>query len=490
MVLNQEENMCNGVKFDNGCLLEECTDKERKDLVNIDDYKFDEGSEEKNIADLLPNDPFGMEFGIGFPDDPVGMDFDITLPVDPFGMDFNIEATVAAITGWIEDFGLKAYKLETDEASEDNNVDDNNDVFAELNFVWTSSMTYEQDEGESEVVDASLVMSSEDGSFDDHNTLGDDVEEFMCFGSENYHNQYLKDYDNYQNKDVKDYNDSAEGAPADALFFVLGYLGVKDLLSVESVSKGLCDAVQNDPLLWRNIHIDYPLSDKITDDDLLRVTNRAQGTLCSLSLVKCLKITNNGLKHVLKSNLGLAKLSVPGCIKVSVEGILHDLKVFNSIGLPGIKHLRIGELVGLTNQHFKEFKLLLGADEDKKSNNYKPRFYRAEQLYLSLEDERAIDIETCPECQQARQVYDCPSESCQEKIHSANACRACIFCIARCISCGCCLDNKAYEETFCLDLLCLDCLAQLLNNSQDRVTLSPSHTFVHQKASYHFFLCG
>ncbi|KAI3452527.1 hypothetical protein Pfo_009191 [Paulownia fortunei] len=465
MVLNQEENVCCGIKFDDGCLMEECPDAERKKLVDFDDSKSDEGCED--IADLLPNDPFGMEFNIGLPNDPLGMGFDISLPRDPFGMDLNIEATVAAITGWIEEFGLKAYGFETDEASEDKNNDDNN-FFAELNFIWTSSMKYEQEEGENEVVDAGLGAYSEDGSYD--------VEDLLCFGCEKYENEH-----------VKDYNDADGGAPADALFFALGYLGVRDLLSVERVCKSLRDAVQNDPLLWRNIHIDYPLSDKITNDDLLRLTNRAQGTLCSLSLVKCLKITNISLNHVLESNPGITKLSVPGCIKLRVERILHDLKVFNSVALPGIKHLRIGELFGLTNQHFKEFKLLLGADEDKNSCNYKPRFYRAGQLYLSLDDERAIDIETCPRCQQARQVYDCPVESCQVKIHSTKTCRACIFCVSRCISCGCCLDNKAYEETFCLDLLCLDCLGQLLNG-QDSVALSPRHAYFHQKASYHFFL--
>ncbi|KAK6155260.1 hypothetical protein DH2020_009508 [Rehmannia glutinosa] len=421
--------------------MEECPDVERKNLVNLDDSESDEGC--KDIADLLPNDPFGLELNIGLPSDPFGMGFEVSLPRDPFGMEFNVEATVAAITGWIEEFGLKAYEFETDEASEDKNNDDSK-IFAELNFVWTSFMKYEQEVGENEMVDAGLGAHMEDGSNDDCNTLGGDIEDLMCFGCEKY-----------ENVQAKDCNDADGGAPADALFFALGYLGVEDLLSIE----------------------DYPLSGKITDDDLIRITNRARGTLCRLSLVKCLKITNTGLKHVLESNPGLTKLSVAGCIKLSIEGILHDVKAFNSVALPGIKHLRIGELFGLTNQHFEEFKFLLGADEDKKSSIYKPRFYRADQLYLSLDDERAIDIETCPRCEQARQVYDCPAESCQEKIHSAKACRGCIFCISRCINCGCCLDNKAYEETFCLDLLCLDCLGQLLD-CQDNVTF------------HHFFLYG
>ncbi|GFP84954.1 F-box protein skip14 [Phtheirospermum japonicum] len=296
----------------------------------------------------------------------------------------------------------------------------------------------------------------------------------------------------YGNLDANGCNNADDGGdPADALFFALGYLGVKDLLSFERVCKSLRDAVRDETPVWKSIHIDCTLSDKITDDGLLRLTNRAKGALFSLSLVKCVKITNAGLRHVLESNPGLTKLSVQGCNKLNVEVILHDLKAFNSVATPGIKHLRIGHLSGLTNQHFKEFKLLLEADEDKKPINYKPRFFRAGELDLPLDDGRTIDIEMCPRCEQARQVYDCPSESCQEKIHSAEACRGCVLCISRCISCGCCLDNKAYEETFCLDSLCLDCLGQLLNcKDSGGVTLSPEHTYFHQKASYHLFLCG
>ncbi|CAI9766799.1 unnamed protein product [Fraxinus pennsylvanica] len=89
----------------------------------------------------------------------------------------------------------------------------------------------------------------------------------------------------------------------DGLLFDLGYLG-----SVEGVCKLPCDAVQNDPLPWRNIHIDHPLNDKITDDDLLRISNRAQGTLHSLSLVECRKITAAGLRRIFLSNPGLSEV--------------------------------------------------------------------------------------------------------------------------------------------------------------------------------------
>lgn len=107
-----------------------------------------------------------------------------------------------------------------------------------------------------------------------------------------------------------DCDDDGGGAPHDALFLALGHLGIRDLLSVERVCKSFRDGVRDDPLLWRNISIDQPVGESFTDDSLLRITNRANGSLQSLSLVKCLKITDMGLKNVFKQNLGLIKVSL------------------------------------------------------------------------------------------------------------------------------------------------------------------------------------
>ncbi|KAL7140711.1 hypothetical protein ABFS83_08G006200 [Erythranthe nasuta] len=304
----------------------------------------------------------------------------------------------------------------------------------------------------------------------------EEVDDLSYFGSEKYQKEHVKDCN----------TEGGASAPADALFFALGYLEVKDLLSVEMVCKSLRDTVRNDPLLWRNIEISYPLSDKITDGDLLRLINRSQGTLSSLSLIRCYKITNTGLKQILERNPRLTKLSVPGCIRLEIEEILRDLKLFNTASSPGIKSLRIGELRGLTNETFEEFKILLGVEKETNPNNHKPRFHRSPQLYLSLDDERVIDIETCPRCQRAKLVYDCPSESCQveEGGHHPSTtnkpCRGCICCISRCLSCGCCLDDKPYEETFFLEYLCWDCLGQLIDWDMP----------FHKLASCHFVLCG
>jgi len=99
-----------------------------------------------------------------------------------------------------------------------------------------------------------------------------------------------------------------ESCPHPALSYSLGYLGLSDLLVVERVCKSLHSTVHDDPLLWRSIHVDQPLNERITDDVLFRLANRAQGNLQCLSLVECTRITDDGLRRVLESNPKLTKV--------------------------------------------------------------------------------------------------------------------------------------------------------------------------------------
>lgn len=102
---------------------------------------------------------------------------------------------------------------------------------------------------------------------------------------------------------------SAEvGVPHEGLFYALGKLGVKDLLSVERVCKSLYYAVRNDPLLWRCIHVDLDFNRKIPDDAFFALTQRAQGSLRCLSMPGCVGITDDGLKRVLAANPRLSKV--------------------------------------------------------------------------------------------------------------------------------------------------------------------------------------
>ncbi|CAA2996525.1 F-box SKIP14-like [Olea europaea subsp. europaea] len=258
-----------------------------------------------------------------------------------------------------------------------------------------------------------------------------------------------------------------EGTPHEALTFAFSYLGVKDLLSVQRVCKSFCSTVKGDPLLWMSIHIDRPLNERVTDDVLVQLVSRAQGNLQCLSLVECPRITDDGLRRILAANPRLTKLSVPGCTRLTIEGILNNLKAYNSnIAVPGIKSLRIGGIYGVTYEHFEELRLLLGYDSHKLENNHRPHFYSRGSFYLPCDDDRAIDIETCPRCEKLRLVYDCPAAGCQVKDQATKACRACTLCIVRCAQCGRCINDMEYEETFCLELLCSDCFKQL-NKYQD-----------------------
>ncbi|KAJ0725834.1 putative leucine-rich repeat domain superfamily [Helianthus annuus] len=220
------------------------------------------------------------------------------------------------------------------------------------------------------------------------------------------------------------------------------------------VCRSLCYTIRNDSLLWRNLYIDQPLNERITDDILVRLTNRAEGNLRFLSLIKCPKITDDGLRRVLETNPKLTKLFIPGCTRLSIEGILNNLKAFNSsTGTAGIKHIRTGGFYGITLDHYEQLNNLLGVQ----NNKHIPNYYHLANLHAPCDDDRALDVEICPRCQNLRLVYDCPAGGCRPK----DQCRACIICIPRCAECGRCVHNSEYEETFSLEYLCSECLKQL-----------------------------
>ncbi|XP_057982786.1 F-box protein SKIP14 [Malania oleifera] len=464
-----------GFEFADGCAVEGYPDKNLDGFSNDTrncDWKLENSCDYRKEKDEK-----------GSCDDLVSDDILELLPADPFGMD--VSATFTAIAGWFEDFekdgGSYSHGFGTDEIE----VKSDYRLYAGLNLLRDRAMILQP-----EVDKNGFVIDKElgDGLCDGGSVSTLHAGECMDFSQRG--NWIESDQANEFQACTKLHHDDDAGDAHDALFFVLGYLSVRDLLSIERVCRSLRDAVKGDPLLWRSIHIDQPLSDRITDDALVRLTGRAQGTLQCLSLVECLKITDSGLKHIFQSNPGLTKLSVPGCVKLSVEGILFNLKALKFAGAPGIKHLRIGGIYGVTSTHFEELKFLLGVDNHMQPKYHKPRFYRGGHLYVSCDDDRAIDIETCPRCQKLRLVYDCPAESCQGDHQNAQLCRACTLCIARCVHCGRCINNCDYEEMFCLDFLCLDCWKDIINHQErlegDGASSSSKHTIFHRETTYHF----
>ncbi|XVF85168.1 hypothetical protein PTKIN_Ptkin17bG0096600 [Pterospermum kingtungense] len=391
------------------------------------------------------------------------------LPSDPFGMD--ISSTFTAITGWLEDLEVDYGCYVGDDVG---TGDGSYQLFAGLNFIWNNAMRFQTFSGSMEF-ECKGSVSGGFGGCSRAEEGGDvfcgagvgaacSIEGILCSRNEDTVSVH-HEYEEFLDCELS--SDGGQGAPHEALSLALGYLGVRDLFVVEKVCTSLRSTVQNDPLLWRSIHVDQPLNEKLTDDALLQITSRAQGTLQCLSLVGCQRITDEGLKRVVENNPKLIKLSVPGCTRLTIEGILNSLKALKSMGALGVKYLRIGGLYGVTQEHFEELKLLLGMDNQIQPIVHKPHFYHRGNVYISCEDDRAIDIEMCPRCQNMRLVYDCPAEGCQQE-HAAQLCRACTLCITRCVQCGRCINDGEYEETFCLELLCSDCWKLQLSKCQER----------------------
>lgn len=388
------------------------------------------------------------------------------LPPDPFGMDIDISTTFTAITGWLEDLEVdyKGYGRDNIGSSKEDYR-----LFAGFNLIWNSAMRFQSFPGNVLFDDKSAAAfrvnqfadgrDSRYGLCQDAVGSGCKAEDMVCSNSGSTSTLATNFDESLGNSGFC--SDDDGGAPHEAFVLALSHLGPRDLISVQRVCRSLRSVVRDDSLLWRNIHIDQPLNERITDDVLVELTSRAQGYLQCLSLVECPRITDDGLRRVLRRNPKLTKLCVPGCTRLSIEGIMNMLKAFNSTnGTPGIKYLRIGGLYGVTLEHFEDLKFLLGIDNHVQRKGYKPHYYLRGNFYLLCDDERAIDIEICPRCEKLRLVYDCPAVGCQVQDQSAHVCRACTLCIARCVECGRCINDTEYEETFCLELRCSDCIKQ------------------------------
>ncbi|KAL2903541.1 F-box protein SKIP14 [Bienertia sinuspersici] len=274
-----------------------------------------------------------------------------------------------------------------------------------------------------------------------------------------------------------------DGIPHTAMKYALPYLGVRDLLSIEMVCKSLRQIVRTE-LLFTYIDIRQPLSDRLTDDILLELTKKACGELHCLCLVECQRITDDGLRRILDANPKLVKLSVAGCTRLSIDGILKSVRAFQTVAIIGIKYLRVGGIFGVTETHFKELVSLLGIGNNHiRVNHYKPHFFFSGKAYLSFEDDRPIDIEICPRCQNLRLVYDCPAESCQSKDDDTQLCRACTHCIPRCSGCGKCINDDVYTETFLFEAECLKCAP---STKRSQCTNDDDRDISHEEAAISF----
>lgn len=199
------------------------------------------------------------------------------LPLDPFEM---------GIRGWLRGFdaGLESASDCSSSVDEDE---------AELNWVWNSSVIYDKTSMPCDKVKVSGFVK--------------ELLSFSHVGNRVFNGDGAKE-EVPDCSPTMDY--SSQGGDAhDAISYSLRYLGVQDLLSVERVCRSLRRAVRNN-LLWRNVSISWPLNQKIADDTLVKLTNRAEGNLDCLNLVQCSKISDAGLKRVLESNPKLTKVRI------------------------------------------------------------------------------------------------------------------------------------------------------------------------------------
>lgn len=103
--------------------------------------------------------------------------------------------------------------------------------------------------------------------------------------------------------------DEVPTLPHEALFLVLAYLPLFELLAISEVCVSLRDAVHKDVLPWlNNIIVERPLNLRLSDEILMKITSKAIGRLKTLALMSCLKITDDGLQWVIDKNPHINKV--------------------------------------------------------------------------------------------------------------------------------------------------------------------------------------
>ncbi|XP_051148413.1 F-box protein SKIP28 [Andrographis paniculata] len=252
------------------------------------------------------------------------------------------------------------------------------------------------------------------------------------------------------------FQNSSPSPPNEALFFVLPYLPLFELLAMSQVCKSLRYAVATDLLPWLEIVVCWPLNLRISDDILAGIASRAGGKLKTLALIGCTRITDDGLLRVVAQNPSITKLLLPGCTRLSPAGVITAAKL-----LAGNSHklttLAINGIYDIQRDDLDTLRSLIKPDNENQKTLYHK--YKQSSLILPSTD-RAIDVDVCPKCNQARMVFDCPKTPCPKR--QQFKCRGCETCTARCVECGVCITaSEEPEEAACNDTLCLDCWLQL-----------------------------
>ncbi|EEF34583.1 F-box protein SKIP28 [Ricinus communis] len=266
----------------------------------------------------------------------------------------------------------------------------------------------------------------------------------------------LESHPSFQNESA---NQQAEpGPPHEALFLVLAYLPVFELLNMSEVCMSLRDAVNRDLLPWLTIIVDRPLSSRLSDEILMKIASKANCRLRTLILRNCTKITDDGLEKVIEKNPYINKLHLPACTGLTPEGIIKAVKILSQHP-NSLKSLQINGIYNLKKQHLETLYSYLQMNPSQhKPQHILYHIYRISPSSRSTESGRIVDVDICPQCNEVQIVFDCSRETCMQKRDRLVAdCRGCNFCISRCEECGGCIDAEEQEDAACADILCSDC---------------------------------
>ncbi|XP_023551551.1 F-box protein SKIP28-like [Cucurbita pepo subsp. pepo] len=259
----------------------------------------------------------------------------------------------------------------------------------------------------------------------------------------------------------------AAGPPHEALFLVLSYLPLFEILSMGAVCVSLRDAVEHDVLPWLHLAVDRPLSSRLNDYILERIARKADGRLRTLALINCFKISDSALHEVVENNPLLTKLYVPGCTSLTPEGVIRAVETLSQHS-HNLNSLMIGGIYNIENEHLEVLKYHLlknGSQQQQQQQQQRRLYHKYIEAWKLLRNEymAMIDVEMCPKCQEIGKVYDCSRERCKikQEQNSGAECRGCSGCVPRCEECGGCVDGDETEEAVCAGILCTSCWLQL-----------------------------
>lgn len=154
------------------------------------------------------------------------------------------------------------------------------------------------------------------------------------------------------------------------------------------------------------------------------------------------------------------QLFVPTCTGLTADGLVKIIQfLYECKG--NLSRIRLHGICKMTKHHLDVINSLIcrSSQPDAQALYYNHRVHEV----LNTDDSRPIDVDVCPLCRNVRLVFDCTRKDCRDVKDGWSHCRGCFFCVARCETCGGCIDLEELGETglACSDFLCMDCWLKL-----------------------------